>query len=139
MKAMKNIKQFVLVLFLGIAMQISAQETTLGISMLASDIENFELPTFSKLSTNIATDYNKVIELLPDLSTIGPFIDKEIRRGFPFEHSTVYTVRNLSNEHSILPNISPVRFQLRNVLNNIMFTGFDINQQHCNDAYRGGN
>lgn len=134
---MKNIKRFVLVVSLGVAIQISAQETIKDvISISAENIENFQLPTFSELSNDIATNYTKVLESLPNLSNIGAYVDKEIRRGFPFEHSTVYTVRNFSSEHSILPNVSPIRFQLRNLLNNIMFTGFDANQLHLNEGYK---
>ncbi|WP_430412509.1 hypothetical protein [Kordia sp.] len=133
---MKNLKKLALVLFLGVAFQGTAQETTKETPIFDEKIENFELPTFSKLSNDIATDYTKVFESLPDLSNIGAYVDKELRRSFPFEHSTAYTIRNFSNENSILPNISPIRFELRNILNNIMFTGFDANQLHMTDAHK---
>jgi len=133
---MKNITQFVLILFLGATFQISAQEITEDTPELDKQIENFELPTFSKLSNDIAGEYTSVLESLPDLSNIGSYIDQELRKGFPYEHNTVYTVRNLVNENSFLDNISPKRFQLRNSLNTIMFKGFDANQLHINDAYK---
>jgi len=66
---MQHIKRFILVLFFGAALQIAAQENT-QIST-EEDIEDFQLPTFSELSNNIATDYNTVLEALPDLSNIG--------------------------------------------------------------------
>ncbi|MBC8753744.1 hypothetical protein H2O64_03625 [Kordia sp. YSTF-M3] len=136
---MHYIKRFILVLFLGVTVQLSAQETSKDVQTLDENIEEFKLPTFSELSNDIATDYTNVLESLPNLSNIGAYVDKEIRRGFPFEHSTVYTVRNFSSEHSILPNVSPIRFQLRNILNTIMFTGFDANQLHLNESYKGPN
>jgi hypothetical protein len=133
MNVMKMIQKFVIVITLLIAVQISAQET----EKIA--IENFELPTFSELSIDIATDYKNVLELLPDLSNIGEHVQKEIRRGFLDENSIRYTFRNFSDENSLLPNISGKRFQLRNNLNRIMFNGFDINQLHLNEAYKGTN
>lgn len=133
---MKNIQKIVFVLCLAVTVQLAAQEPTKEVVTTFDDtIEDFQLPTFSQLSNDIASDYTKVLESLPDLSTIGPFIDKEIRRGFPFEHNTVYTIRNFANEHSLVPNISPIRFELRNILNNIMFTGFDANQ-FCHERNR---
>ncbi|WP_046757392.1 hypothetical protein [Kordia jejudonensis] len=133
---MKNITQFAFLLFLGVTLQISAQEVTQETPIVFNDIEDFELPTFSKLSADIASEYVSVVESLPNLTTIGPFVDKELRRSFIDENSTVYTVRNFTEPNSILPNISPKRFELRNSLNTIMFTGFDITQLHCNNAFR---
>lgn len=133
---MKHLKKIFLLLFLGAAFQISAQETTEKLPSLDKDIENFELPSFSKLSNDIASDYNLVLESLPDLSNIGKHIDKEIRRGLFDEHNVANAFRNFNNENSILPNISAKRFQLRNSLNNIMFNGYDINQLHMGEAYR---
>lgn len=133
---MKTIKRFVLVLLLGITLQLSAQETTAETPKFDSQIENFELPTFSKLSNDIATEYTSVLESLPDLSNIGSYIDLELRRSIIDENNSVLTVRNLVNENSFLDNIIPKRFQLRNSLNNIMFTGFDVNQLHLNNAHK---
>ncbi len=133
---MKTIKLLVLVLFSGIALQVSAQETTIEIPELDAQIENFELPTFSKLSNDIASEYTSVLESLPDLSNIGQYIDLELRRSIIDENNSVFTVRNLVNENSFLDNIIPKRFQLRNSLNNIMFNGFDVNQLHMNNAHK---
>ncbi|QHI39016.1 hypothetical protein IMCC3317_44160 [Kordia antarctica] len=130
---MKMIQKFVLAITLLIAVQISAQET----ENIA--VENFKLPSFSELSTDIATDYYKVRESLPNLSNIGEHVQKEIRRGFYSENSITYTFRNFTDGNSLLPNISPQRFQLRNNLNTIMFNGFDANQMHFNGAYKRAN
>lgn len=137
-KAMHYIKRFILVLFLGTALQISAQETEENVQVLDESIQNFQLPTFSELSNDIATDYTNMLASLPNLSNIGKHVQKEIRRGFN-ENSITYTFRNFANENSLLPNISPKRFQLRNNLNNIMFNGFDADQLHINEAYKGAN
>lgn len=137
---MRKIHTFVLAISMLAVLQVSAQNTAnVKVDDEVNTIEKFQLPTFSELSNDIASEYNTVLESLPNLSNIGNYVDKEIRRGFPFEHSTVYTVRNFSSEHSILPNVSPIRFQLRNILNNIMFTGFDANQLHLNESYKGPN
>ena len=135
---MRKIHTFVLAISMLAVLQVSAQSTPhLKVDDEANTIENFQLPTFSELSNDIASEYNNVLESLPNLSNIGTYVDREIRRGFPFEHGTVSTVRNFSGEHSILPNISARRFELRNNLNNIMFTGFDANQLHLNESYKG--
>lgn len=134
---MKTIKLLALVLFSGISLQVSAQETTTEIPELDAQIENFELPTFSKLSNDIASEYTSVLESLPDLSNIGSYIDLELRRfSIMDENNSVFTVRNLVSENSFLDNIIPKRLQLRNSLNNIMFNGFDVNQLHMNNAHK---
>lgn len=133
---MKTIKRFVLVvLLLGITLQVSAQETTKE-PELNSQIENFELPTFSKLSNDIATEYTSVLESLPDLSNIGPYIDQELRRGFIDEYSISSNFRNFANENSLFQNIRTKKFELRHILNNIMFNGHDVYQLHMSDAYK---
>jgi len=134
---MKTLQKLTLGIMLFAAFQISAQETenTEAIEKNA-EIENFQLPSFSELSNDIASEYSSVRERLPNLSNIGEHVQKGLRRGMLNEHSTSSTIRNLTTEHSILPNISTKRFQLRNNLNNIMFNGFDLNQLHLNQAYR---
>lgn len=133
---MKNITQFVLVLFLGVTLQISAQENTNETPSLDKDIENFELPSFSKLSNDIANEYTNVLESLPDLSNIGPYIDQELRRGIFDEHSVSSNFRNFANENALFQNITTRRFELRAMLNNIMYLGHDVNQLHLADAHR---
>ncbi|WP_298424767.1 hypothetical protein [uncultured Kordia sp.] len=134
---MKNIQQFVIILFLGAALTVSAQETTEEIPSLDKEIENFELPTFSKLSNDIASEYNAILESLPDLSNIGPYIDQELRRGAIFDqHSVSSSFRNFANENSLFQNISTRKFELRTILNNIMYLGHDINQLHLSDAHK---
>ncbi|WP_420572566.1 hypothetical protein [Kordia sp.] len=137
---MKKIPKFVLAIALLAALQISAQEAPYSEnSEENTTIENFQLPTFSELSNDIATDYTEVRERLPNLSNIGEHIQKGLRRGLLDEHNISATFRNLTPEHSILPNISAKRFQLRNSLNNIMFNGFDAVQLHANGGYKGTN
>ncbi|EDP94517.1 hypothetical protein U8527_16480 [Kordia algicida OT-1] len=134
---MKRIQKFALAITVLAVLQISAQNTSNTPTIEENEtIENFQLPTFSELSNNIATDYSNVRERLPNLSNIGEHVQKGIRRGLLDDHSISATFRNLSTEHSILPNITPKRFQLRNNLNNIMFNGFDVNQLHLNGAYK---
>lgn len=133
---MKYLKRLVLVVCLGSVLHISAQEANEETPKLDKNIENFALPTFSKLSKDIASEYTLVLESLPNLANIGPYIDQELRRSFIDEHSTVFTVRNFITENSILSNVSAKRFQLRNSLNNIMFTGYDIGQLHMNNVHR---
>lgn len=134
---MKRIQKFTLVITAFAVLQISAQNTSNASTVEENDmIENFQLPTFSELSNDIASDYSNVQDRLPNLSNIGEHVQKGIRRGFLDEHSISATFRNLTTEHSMLPNITPQRFQLRNNLNNIMFNGFDVNQLHLNGAYK---
>jgi hypothetical protein len=138
---MKRIHKLTLAITLLVTLQISAQETSQNKEVISEEnaaIENFQLPTFSELSNDIATEYSGVRERLPKLSNIGEHVEKEIRRGLLDDHSISATFRNLTPEHSILPNITPKRFQLRNSLNNIMFNGFDVNQLHCSGAYKNG-
>lgn len=131
-KQMKHLKLLFLAVCLGITLDLSAQET----NEEAKKIENFELPTFFELSHNIATEYTDLLESLPDLSNIGPYIDQELRQSSVDEHSTVFTVRNFVTENSILATVSSKRFQLRNSLNNIMFTGYDIGQLQMNNVHK---
>ncbi|MEM6719952.1 MAG: hypothetical protein AAF611_11575 [Bacteroidota bacterium] len=136
---MKKIQKLALSLMIVLAFQVSAQETddTQQINENTA-IENFQLPTFTELSSNIATEYSEVRERLPELSTIGEYVHKGLRRGVLSDHNISAAFRNLTTEHSILPDITPKRFQLRTSLNNIMFNGYDINQLHCGGAWRGG-
>lgn len=136
---MKTIQKFTLGILSLIVVSVSAQEIenteTIEDTVV---IEDFQLPTFTELSNSIASEYSQVRERLPNLSTIGEHVDKELRRGLLSEHNIAATFRNLTPEYSILPNITQKRFQLRNSLNNIMFNGFDANQLHLMDAWRGG-
>lgn len=134
---MKKIQKLTFVLGLAIVCQMSAQEQAITMSKDNPTIENFQLPSFTELSNHIATEYTTTHERLPNLANIGEHIQKSIRQNRFDENSISATFRNLTSEHSILPNISSQRFQLRNSLNNIMFNGFDINQLHLNEAYRG--
>lgn len=135
---MKTIQKLALGIILLAVFQVSAQENQdLEVVEENATIEEFQLPTFSELSNDIAAEYSEVRDRLPNLSNIGEYVQKGIRRGFLDEHSISAVFRNITSEHSILPNISAKRFQLRNNLNNIMFNGFDINQLHLNEAYRG--
>ncbi|MGH1385511.1 hypothetical protein [Kordia sp.] len=135
---MKTIQKLALGIILLAVFQVSAQENQdLKVVEENATIEEFQLPTFSELSNDIAAEYSEVRDRLPNLSNIGEYVQKGIRRGFLDEHSISAVFRNITSEHSILPNISAKRFQLRNNLNSIMFNGFDINQLHLNEAYRG--
>jgi hypothetical protein len=135
---MKKIYTFVFAICLLTTAQMTAQETSNSQEETTASIENFQLPTFSELSNDIASEYVKVRERLPNLANIGEYVRKSIRRGMLDEHSTFAAFYNLSTEYSILPNITTKRYQLRNSLNNIMFNGFDVTQLHVGGAYRGG-
>lgn len=68
---MRKIHKFVLAISILAVIQLSAQSTPhLQLDDEDNSIENFQLPTFSELSNDIATDYTNVLESLPDLSTI---------------------------------------------------------------------
>ena len=135
---MKTIQTLTLGIMLLAVLQVSAQENQdTEVVEENAMIESFQLPTFSELSNDIASEYSEVRDRLPNLSNIGEHVQKSIRRGFLDEHSISAAFRNITSEHSILPNISVKRFQLRNNLNNIMFNGFDINQLHLNEGYKG--
>ena len=135
---MRTIQKLTLGITLLAVLQVSAQENK-DTEVVEEDatIEEFQLPTFSELSNDIASEYSEVRDRLPNLSNIGKHVQKGLRRGLLDEHSISATFRNITSEHSILPNISAKRFQLRNNLNTIMFNGFDINQLHLNKAYKG--
>ncbi|MFK7748525.1 MAG: hypothetical protein AB8B65_09050 [Kordia sp.] len=135
---MKTLQKFALGIMFLVALQVSAQETqSTEVVEQNAEIENFQLPTFSELSNDIATEYSAVRDRLPNLSNIGEHVKKGIRRGFLSEHNVAAAFQNVTTEHSILPNISAKRFQLRNNLKTIMFNGFDINQLHLNEGYKG--
>jgi len=134
---MKNIQKFGFLVTLIAALHVSAQTTpSTKVADENDTITNFQLPTFSELSNDIASNYTKVLELLPDLSTIGKYVKKDFGTGMFDQNNISYTFRNFVDENSILPNITPKRFQLRNNLNRIMFNGFDVNQLHLNEAYK---
>lgn len=135
---MKTLRKFILGMLLLGFLQVSAQETESTQSTTnTSEIESFQLPTFSELSLTIANEYSLVRDRLPNLSTIGEHVEKSIRRGMLDEHSISATFRNLTTEYSILPTITQKRFQLRDNLNNIMFNGFDANVLHFMGAWKG--
>ena len=137
---MKTLQKFGYIVMLIVALQASAQETTNKTATSETTaIDSVQLPSFEELSISIASDYSKVRESLPNLSNIGSHVQKEIRRGMFDQTRISYTFRNIVNETSILPTITPMRFQLRNNLNNIMFNGFDANQLHLNGSYKGTN
>lgn len=134
---MKTIQKFILGFFILGSIQISAQETDKA-QIIDENIaiENFQLPTFSELSNSIATEYSDVRERLPELSNIGEHVHKGLRRGMLDMHSVASAFHNLTPEHTILPDITPRRFQLRTSLNNIMFNGFDAFQIHAIGGWR---
>lgn len=134
---MKNIQKIGLLAIVLTTLHMSAQMTPYTKVVDENvTITNFQLPTFLELSNDIASNYSKVLDLLPDLSTIGKYVKKDIGTGIFDQNNIVYTFRNLSDENTILPTITPQRFQLRNNLNRIMFNGFDVNQLHLNEAYK---
>ncbi|WP_298520321.1 hypothetical protein [uncultured Kordia sp.] len=136
---MKTIQKFALGIMLLAALQVSAQDTnTTEITEENAVIENFQLPTFSELSNDIAAEYSDIRERLPNLSNIGEHVKKGIRRGLFDQNSVAAAFQNVISEHSILPNITTKRFQLRNSLNQIMFNGFDATQLHLGGAYKNG-
>jgi hypothetical protein len=137
---MKKIFKFVIVLCLLTTIQATAQEKSNDLTQeeKTAAIIDFQLPTFSELSNEIASEYLEVRERLPNLANIGEYVRKSLRRGMLDEHNTFSAFHNLASEYSILPNISTQRFQMRNNLKNIMFTGFDVTQLHIGGAYRGG-
>ncbi|PTX61969.1 hypothetical protein C8N46_10366 [Kordia periserrulae] len=136
---MNILQKCVVGMFLLGVLHVSAQETESSQnSTTNSEIENYQLPTFSELSLTIANEYSQVHNRLPNLSNIGEHVEKSIRRGMLDEHSISTTFRNLNTEYSILPNITQKRFQLRDNLNTIMFNGFDANVLHLMGAWKGG-
>ena len=135
----KTIRKIMFASALLLCVHLSAQETNnIAAEDKATTFESFQLPSFSELSNSIATEYTSVRERLPNLANIGEHVEKSIRGLMLDEQSISATFRNLTTEHSILPNISSEHFRLRNTLNNIMFNGFDVNQLHMNGAYKGG-
>ncbi len=129
---METLRKVALGIMMLVTLHVAAQETeNTKNSEEFAEIEDFQLPTFSELSNSIATEYSEVLERLPDFSMLGSQIKKELRRGMLDQHSVAAAFHNLTSEHSILPNITTQRFQLRNSLNNIMFNGFDVFQAHA--------
>ncbi|MEM6685580.1 MAG: hypothetical protein AAF617_07255 [Bacteroidota bacterium] len=134
---MKTIQKFIWGALLLSCIHVSAQKTEMEeIIDKHLAVENFQLPTFSELSNSIATEYSDIRERLPELSNIGEHVRKGLRRGLLDMHSVSAAFRNLTPEHTILPDITPRRFQLRSSLNNIMFNGFDIFQVHAVGGWR---